>query len=433
MPASPSRDQRPSHDQRPSQKDALAALSARVADDLNRIAHPTQEWLTPRTGPDGRDALDVLIVGAGQSGVATGFALKRARVDNILAIDAAPPGREGPWRTYARMNTLRSPKTFTGPDLDIPSLTYQSWHEAVYGPASWEALDLIDREDWADYLLWVREVTGVPTQNHVRLTAIHPAGDLLTASIETLEGPQTLYARKIVLATGQESTGRWWMPDELAALPATHVAHTADDIDFDALRGKTVFVLGAGASAFDNAAMALEAGARVHLYCRRASPQVIQPYRWLTFRGFLRHLSDLPDEWRWRFMRHILSLREGFPQATYDRCARHDTFHLVTGEPGPACAWPMAALSSPPRRASARPISSSPAPASRTISPPGPSLQRPITTSPHGRTATPRQRTNESRAWRAFRTFRPTMRSWRRSQARRRGSPTFTFSPSPRP
>jgi glycine/D-amino acid oxidase-like deaminating enzyme len=60
---------------------------------------------------------------------------------------------------------------------------------------------------------------------------------------------------------------------------------------------------------------------------------VIQPYRWLTFRGFLRHLSDLDDAWRWRFMRKILEMREGFPQPTYDRCARHANFTLHEGAP----------------------------------------------------------------------------------------------------
>jgi hypothetical protein len=60
---------------------------------------------------------------------------------------------------------------------------------------------------------------------------------------------------------------------------------------------------------------------------------VVQPYRWLTFAGFLRHLSDLDDAWRWRFMRHILSLREGFPQETYDRCAAHAAFGLRSGAP----------------------------------------------------------------------------------------------------
>jgi cation diffusion facilitator CzcD-associated flavoprotein CzcO len=111
-------------------------------------------------------------------------------------------------------------------------------------------------------------------------------------------------------------------------------SHAADGIDFHALRGKVIAVLGAGASAFDNAAVALEHGAaRVHLFCRRTMPQLVQPYRWLTFAGFLRHLSDRDDAWRWRFMSTILGLREGFPQETYDRCAHQANFRLRVGAP----------------------------------------------------------------------------------------------------
>lgn len=320
---------------RPDQPDQLEALERRVQQDLALIAHPRMPWLTPRKDPSGGDALDVLVVGAGQSGLATAFGLMRSRVNNILVIDRAPYGREGPWLTYARMDTLRSPKDYTGPDLDIPSLTYPAWHEAKFGADDWQRLALIPRELWADYLLWVRRITNVPVRNEVEVLDIAPAGDLLAV---TTTGPggqsDLLFARKVVLATGQEGTGHWWMPPEIAVLPAHLRAHAADEIDFAGLRGKDVAVLGAGASAFDNAAVALENGAReVTLYCRRETPQVIQPYRWLTFRGFLRHLGDLDDPWRWRFMRHILALREGFPQATYDRCARHDNFRLVTGAP----------------------------------------------------------------------------------------------------
>jgi cation diffusion facilitator CzcD-associated flavoprotein CzcO len=124
------------------------------------------------------------------------------------------------------------------------------------------------------------------------------------------------------------------MPDFVTALPGHLRAHAADPIDFAALRGKRVAVLGAGASAFDNAATALEAGAAsVDLFCRRPEPQVVQPYRYITFAGFLRHLSDLDDAWRWRFMRKVLSMREGFPQPTYDRCAVHANFTLRSGAP----------------------------------------------------------------------------------------------------
>lgn len=310
--------------------DALTKLEADVRADLARIAHPGAAWLEAKTGPDGKPALDVLIVGAGQSGIAIGFGLTRSRVSNILLLDKAEEGTEGPWLTYARMPTLRSPKDYTGPDLDIPSLTYQSWHEVRFGKESWQTLDLITRGHWAEYLLWLRRTIGLPVRNGCELLEILPAADgLLAARVKRADGVEMLYARKIVLATGQEGMGGWMIPEPLRDLPAGLVATVADDIDFESLRGKRVAVIGAGASAFDNAATALEAGAAdVHLLCRRAQIQVIQPYRWLTFRGFLRHLSDLDNAWRWRFMRKILEMREGFPQATYDRCARHANFTL---------------------------------------------------------------------------------------------------------
>jgi hypothetical protein len=50
---------------------ALAALEARVCADLAKTAHPTAAWLNAMPGP-GKPALDFLIIGAGQSGIATG-------------------------------------------------------------------------------------------------------------------------------------------------------------------------------------------------------------------------------------------------------------------------------------------------------------------------------------------------------------------------
>jgi FAD-dependent urate hydroxylase len=315
--------------------DAVVALEARVRADLAKIAHPHAAWLVPTPGPDGKPALDVLVVGAGQSGTATAFGLMRSQVNNIQVVDKSEEGREGPWLSYARMHTLRSPKDYTGPDLDIPSLTYQSWHEARFGEDEWRNLELIPRELWAEYLLWFRRVVGVPVRNGCEVVEIAPAaGGLLAATVESAAGVEILYARKIALATGQEGMGNWSVPEPLRHLPSSLCVHAAQPIDFAALCGKQVAVIGAGASAFDNAAAALEAGAAaVHLFCRRAEIQLIQPYRWLTFSGFLRHFCDLDDAWRWRFMRAILEMREGFPQATYDRCARHGNFHLHDGAP----------------------------------------------------------------------------------------------------
>ena len=163
----------------------LLALEARVRADLARTAHPEAAWLTPKPGPDDRPALDVLVVGAGQSGLAIAFGLMRSQVSNILVLDKSEEGQEGPWLAYARMHTLRSPKHFTGPDLDIPSLTYQSWHEARFGEEDWRNLDLIPRALWAEYLLWFRRVVDLPVRNGCEVIDISPAaGGLLAAKVK---------------------------------------------------------------------------------------------------------------------------------------------------------------------------------------------------------------------------------------------------------
>jgi cation diffusion facilitator CzcD-associated flavoprotein CzcO len=311
----------------------LAALEARVRRDLALIAYPEPEWVPPRVTATGERMLDVLVVGAGQGGLVTLFALKRDRVTNILAIDRKPAGAEGPWRDYARMITLRSWKTVTGPDLDIPSLTFQSWFEAQWGESAFAALNKIPKEMWADYLAWYRRVLSLPVRNGVELLALDPCADGLAARVRDDAEERTLIARKVVLATGIETPGRWWMPDFIAALPPHLRAHTADAIDFAALRGKHVAVLGAGASAFDNAATALEHGARVTLCCRRPVLQRLQPYKQISYAGFFRGFPQLPDAERWRWMNHLLTLREAFPRETWERASRHAGFTLRTGTP----------------------------------------------------------------------------------------------------
>ncbi|MGL1765620.1 hypothetical protein ACSTIG_23675, partial [Vibrio parahaemolyticus] len=88
-----------------------------------------------------------------------------------------------------------------------------------------------------------------------------------------LEGPDgswVLLARHVVLATGIEGAGGRHVPALLDGLPADRVHHTHDAIDFAALAGKRIGILGAGTGAFDNAATALEHGAAsVDVHMRR--------------------------------------------------------------------------------------------------------------------------------------------------------------------
>ncbi|MEO0678996.1 MAG: FAD/NAD(P)-binding protein [Pseudomonadota bacterium] len=310
----------------------LSDLEARVASELARTAWPGQPWVKPKAGPDGREMLDALVVGCGQGGLTILHALRRAGVTRVLGVDRAPPEGRGPWKTYGRMKTLRSPKIVTGPDLDTPALTFQSWFEAQFGAAAWDALGKIPKEMWADYLEWFERVLDLPVEAGETCTALRPFDDRVEVELEGAAGRRVLSARHVVLATGIETPGRWLTPEAVAGVPPGRILHAADDIDFGALAGRVVAVLGAGASAFDNAAAALEAGAAaVHVFFRRDDIQRVQPYKHLSYRGFLSHMGDLPDALRWRAMRHLLTVREAFPVETWERVTRHAAAHLHPG------------------------------------------------------------------------------------------------------
>jgi cation diffusion facilitator CzcD-associated flavoprotein CzcO len=315
---------------------ALAAHEARVRAELDLLDYPRRPWMPPR----GDGVLDVLIVGAGQGGLAAAFGLARERVSNLLVVDENPLDRAGPWLNFARMRTLRTPKYLTGPDLGVPSLTPRGWYEAQHGTGSWEALGLVPKETWAAYLGWYRRTLEVPVRPDARVGALHwDAGAAVWEAPCTntrTGGTETLRARRVVLATGIDGSGQWEVPAIIRdALPKRLYAHTREEIDFAALADKRVAVLGAGASAFDNAATALDLGARQVVLCfRRANLVNVNAYRWAEFAGFLRHHGDLPDADKWRFIQQIVRMGQLPPADTLKRAQSHPGFRLHAG-----CAW----------------------------------------------------------------------------------------------
>ncbi|SEL34221.1 Predicted flavoprotein CzcO associated with the cation diffusion facilitator CzcD [Stigmatella aurantiaca] len=316
----------------------LALLEALLLKDLERLAYPKRSWVLPRRSQEGQAVLDVVIIGGGQSGLAAAFGLLREKVTNLLVVDENAPGLAGPWKTFARMHTLRTPKHLTGPDHNLPNLCFQSWYEAQHGEAAWQQLGLIPKELWADYLDWYRRFLGIPVRCHARVGALSwRASDACFAvPLQPQDGgaPEVLLARKVVIATGIDGSGRWESPAMVSRLPRALWAHTRDAIDFEALRGKRVGLLGAGASAFDNGSVALEKGAaEVHLFYRRKTLPTVNAYRWAEFVGFLKHHGDLPDGDRWRFIRRILEMGQLPPHDTYHRARAHPNFHLHAQSP----------------------------------------------------------------------------------------------------
>ncbi len=317
----------------------LEELTLRARYELECLGYPAHEWV-PRTEHAGEHVCDVVIVGGGQSGVSIAFGLMRERVTNVVVVDRNPEGLEGPWMTFARMHTLRTPKSVTGPDLGIASLSARAWYEAQYGQGAWQRLERIPRELWQAYIMWVRRTVGVSVRNDTEAFDIEPLNDgLFAVHVCNLaaEGRPAgrLIARNVVLATGIEGSGSWAVPGMISAgLPRSHYAHTSDPIAFDALAKKRVAVLGAGASAFDNAAMALEHGAAsVDLFARRRELPSVNPNRWMEFAGFMRHFGELDDATKWRFMRLIFGMNQPPPRDTFERCAVFGNFRIHLASP----------------------------------------------------------------------------------------------------
>ena len=123
------------------QAHGLAALEQRVRFDLECLNYPPPNWVVATTHPSGDRVHDVVVIGGGMAGLVLTFSLLRNGIRNIRVFDRNPPGREGPWVTYARMETLRSPKVLTGPAAGIPTLTFRAWFVAQFGTAEWERHD----------------------------------------------------------------------------------------------------------------------------------------------------------------------------------------------------------------------------------------------------------------------------------------------------
>lgn len=308
----------------------LARHERAVARDLEMLCVPAANWPASIADASGQPVLDVLIVGAGMNGIAAAGSLLFKGVRNIAVVERSRPGQEGPWLTFARMDTLRSPKTLTGPSLGVPSLTFRAWYEAKYGLTAWEALYKIHNTTWVEYLSWLQKVLALPVSHGVALEALEPAGSFIQAVLNENGARRKILTRRVVLATGRAGAGGDLWPDFVdRALAPELAAHTNDDVDFDALRGKSIAVLGGGASAWDNAATALERGAaRVDMYVRRPYLPQVNKGRGSAFPGFLHGWCSLPDAERWATMVYLNDLQSPVPHETVHRTTRLAGFHI---------------------------------------------------------------------------------------------------------
>ena len=305
---------------------------AAARDALRLIGPDPPNWVPDRPGIDH----NVTIVGGGQTGSALAFALRRAGIGRTTVIDAAEDeARAGVWLNAARMNLLRTPKNLPGPELGIPAFGFQSWYEVRHGAEAYAAIDRILRTDWADYLTWYRRFLGVAIRYRTRLLRIEPGDGHFRLQLEADGQTKVETTRKIILCTGFTGNGGPYVPTVLTdGLPKNAYAHTEAAIDFAALRGRHVAVVGAAASAFDAAGVALEAGAAsVHLFARRPTIASVPITRSRGYAGAYDNYYALPDRTRWQ---QALRFRRWGSTPTIDaieRTVAFANFHLHLAAP----------------------------------------------------------------------------------------------------
>jgi len=152
-----------------------------------------------------------------------------------------------------------------------------------------------------DYAQWFQEQSNLRVRN-VRVAALRRTDAGFAAE---LVGGETLRAEAVIAAPGLGYFSH--VPDHpVTALPREKWAHSSDLVDFAALLGQRVLIVGGRQSAFESAALLREAGAKaVHLSYRHDTPQLTpSDWSWVdsliaraeVIPGWFRSLSDTERE-----------------------------------------------------------------------------------------------------------------------------------------
>jgi len=309
----------------------LDLLEARLKQDLSWLELPAKPWMIKKSH-QGQPVIEVAIIGAGMAGLTAGTALSLLGLHPVL-FDRAREGYEGPWVTTARMETLRSPKQLTGPALGMPALTFRAWFEAQFGEQAWTALDKIPRTQWMEYLCWYRKVTKLEIRNEHQILEVLPRADqLVELIVQHPYGVEKILARRVIIASGRDGLGGPSLPDFANKIPCTLRAHSSDPLDYQTLKGKRVGVIGAGASAMDSAATALECGAQsVDMLIRRADLPRINKGKGAGNPGLTYGHVDLPDEWKWRIRHYINTQQVPPPRGSTLRVSKYTNARFNLG------------------------------------------------------------------------------------------------------
>ena len=231
----------------------------------------SQDETAAAEGGRGDDTVDVIVVGAGQAGLAIGWYLARLGLRFLVLEASAELGRS--WRSRWDSLTLFTPAQYDalpGMPFPAPADTYPT------------------KEPVADYLRAYADAFRLPVRLNSRVTSLGRSGD----GFEVRTADETFSARRVVVATGPFQVP--FVPPAAGGLdsPVTQL-HSADYRNPQALPDGPVLVVGGGNSGLQ-IAEELSASRRVDVSIGTSPPMLPQRlagrdlFWWLTRLGLMR-------------------------------------------------------------------------------------------------------------------------------------------------
>jgi len=202
--------------------------------------------------------VEVAIIGAGPYGLSIAAHLRPRNVS--FRIFGSPMSS---WRNRMARGTLLKSFGFASSLYD-PGSTFTLRHFCrERGLTYSDTIDPVSIEHFIAYGLEFQR-RFVPDLEQTDIVFLTPSPHGFTLTTQTGE---TVHARRVVIAVGITHFSH--VPEIFADLPEGLVSHSSQHTSMDSFNGRTVAVLGAGASAADLAGLLQEAGAEVHLIARR--------------------------------------------------------------------------------------------------------------------------------------------------------------------
>jgi thioredoxin reductase len=204
-----------------------------------------------------RQAVDVAIIGAGPYGLSIAAHLRARKV--AFRIFGTPMSS---WRNHMASGTLLKSFGFASSLYD-PGSTFTLAHFCQEQGLPYS--DVIDPVPLETFIAYGMEFQRrlVPELEQTDITALRRTPEGFSLTTQTGE---VVLARRVVVAVG--ITNFDYIPPDFANLPEELVTHSSQHTEVSGFNGRSVAVIGAGASAGDLAGLLHEAGADTHLIAR---------------------------------------------------------------------------------------------------------------------------------------------------------------------